>query len=116
MTAEITVPQFPESVTEGTILTWHKQPGEKVARGELLAEVETDKIVFEVPAPDDGVLTEITIPVGTTVKSGELIGRLDKSAKAASSAPRPAAAPAERASDGAVAEPARRGASSAASP
>ena len=105
MTAEITVPQFPESVTEGTILTWHKQPGEKVARGELLAEVETDKIVFEVPAPDDGVLTEITIPVGTTVKSGELIGRLDKSAKAASSAPRPAAAPAERASDGAVAEP-----------
>jgi len=105
MTADITVPVFPESVTEGTILTWHKQPGEQVARGELLAEIETDKIVFEVPAPDDGVLTEITVPVGTTVKSGEVVGRLDKSAKAASSAPRPAAAPKEHARDGAVAEP-----------
>ncbi len=91
---DITVPTFPESVTEGTILTWHKQPGEKVARGELLAEVETDKIVFEVPAPDDGVLTEITVPVGTTVKSGEAIGRLDKSARAVANAPQPAAAPA----------------------
>jgi 2-oxoglutarate dehydrogenase E2 component (dihydrolipoamide succinyltransferase) len=105
MTADITVPVFPESVTEGTILTWHKQPGEQVARGELLAEIETDKIVFEVPAPDDGVLTEITVPVGTTVKSGEVVGRLDKSARAASSAPRRAAAPPERARDGALAEP-----------
>ena len=101
MSADITVPVFPESVTEGTILTWHKQPGEKVTRGELLAEIETDKIVFEVPAPEDGVLTEIKVPVGTTVKSGEVLGSLDKSAKAVSSAPRPAAAPKERA----VAEP-----------
>jgi 2-oxoglutarate dehydrogenase E2 component (dihydrolipoamide succinyltransferase) len=93
MTADITVPVFPESVTEGTVLTWHKQPGEQVARGELLAEIETDKIVFEVPAPDDGVLTEITVPVGTTVKSGEVVGRLDKSGKAAP-APKAAAAPA----------------------
>ena len=81
MSTDITVPVFPESVTEGTILTWHKQPGEPVARGELLAEVETDKVVFEVPAPVDGVLAEITIPAGTTVKSGEVVGRLDKSAK-----------------------------------
>ena len=51
MTADINVPIFPESVTEGTILTWHKQPGEKITRGELLAEIETDKVVFEVPAP-----------------------------------------------------------------
>jgi len=80
MSTNITVPVFPESVTEGTILTWHKQPGESVARGELLAEVETDKVVFEVPAPVDGVLTEITMPAGTTVKSGEVVGRLDKSA------------------------------------
>ena len=80
MSTNITVPVFPESVTEGTILTWHKQPGELVARGELLAEVETDKVVFEVPAPVDGVLTEITMPAGTTVKSGEVVGRLDKSA------------------------------------
>jgi 2-oxoglutarate dehydrogenase E2 component (dihydrolipoamide succinyltransferase) len=81
MSTDITVPVFPESVTEGTILTWHKQPGEAVARGELLAEVETDKVVFEVPAPVDGVLAEITMPAGTTVKSGEVVGRLDKSAK-----------------------------------
>jgi len=81
MSTDITVPVFPESVTEGTILTWHKQPGEPVARGELLAEVETDKVVFEVPAPMDGVLAEITIPAGTTVKSGEVVGRLDKSAR-----------------------------------
>ena len=81
MSTDITVPVFPESVTEGTILTWHKQPGEPVARGELLAEVETDKVVFEVPAPVDGVLAEITMPAGTTVKSGEVVGRLDKSAK-----------------------------------
>jgi len=105
MSADITVPVFPESVTEGTILSWHKQPGEQVARGELLAEIETDKIVFEVPAPDDGVLTEIAVPAGTTVKSGEVLGRLDKSAKAAPSAPKPAAAPEERARGGAVAEP-----------
>ncbi|MBI3574642.1 MAG: 2-oxo acid dehydrogenase subunit E2, partial [Gammaproteobacteria bacterium] len=81
MSTDITVPVFPESVTEGTILTWHKQPGEVVTRGELLAEVETDKVVFEVPAPVDGVLAEIAMPAGATVKSGEVVGRLDKSAK-----------------------------------
>jgi 2-oxoglutarate dehydrogenase E2 component (dihydrolipoamide succinyltransferase) len=81
MSTDITVPVFPESVTEGTILTWHKQPGELVTRGELLAEVETDKVVFEVPAPVDGVLAEIAMPAGATVKSGEVVGRLDKSAK-----------------------------------
>ncbi len=81
MSTDITVPVFPESVTEGTILTWHKQPGERVTRGELLAEVETDKVVFEVPAPVDGVLVEIAMPAGATVKSGEVVGRLDKSAK-----------------------------------
>jgi len=99
MSTDITVPVFPESVTEGTILTWHKQPGEPVARGELLAEVETDKVVFEVPAPVDGVLAEITMPAGTTVKSGEVVGRLDESAKAA---PKPPPAATEKcARDGA---------------
>ena len=90
MSTDITVPVFPESVTEGTILAWHKQPGEPVVRGELLAEVETDKVVFEVPAPVDGVLTEITMPAGTTVKSGEVVGRLDKSAKMTSKPPQAA--------------------------
>ncbi|MBI5783644.1 MAG: 2-oxoglutarate dehydrogenase complex dihydrolipoyllysine-residue succinyltransferase [Gammaproteobacteria bacterium] len=83
MATDITAPVFPESVTDGTILTWHKQPGEKVARDELLAEIETDKIVFEVPAPADGVLTEIKAPVGATVKSGEVLGRLNMGAAVA---------------------------------
>jgi len=82
MSTDITVPVFPESVTEGTLLTWHKQPGEAVTRGELLAEIETDKVVFEVPAPADGVLADITAAVGTTVKSGEVVGHLDNSAAA----------------------------------
>src|SRR3972149_3002283 len=54
MATDITVPVFPESVTEGTILTWHKQPGEKVTRDELLAEIETDKIVFGGTADGEG--------------------------------------------------------------
>ncbi len=90
MATDITVPVFPESVTEGTILTWHKQPGEKVARDELLAEIETDKIVFEVPAPADGVLAEIKAPVGATVKSGEVLGHLDMSASGTAAASKPA--------------------------
>ena len=81
MATEITVPVFPESVTEGQILVWRKQAGEQVARGDVLAEIETDKVVFEVPAPDSGVLVEISMPVGATVLSGQAIGRLDKSAK-----------------------------------
>jgi len=83
MATEITVPVFPESVTEGQILVWRKQAGEQVARGDVLAEIETDKVVFEVPAPDSGVLVEISVPVGATVLSGQAIGRLDKSVKAA---------------------------------
>ena len=105
MSTDITVPVFPESVTEGTILTWHKQPGEPVARGELLAEVETDKVVFEVPAPVDGVLAEITIPAGTTVKSGEVVGRLDKSAKMT---PQPSQAATETVPQPAVVMPAAK--------
>ena len=81
MSADITVPVFPESITEGTVLSWHKQPGEQFARGELLAEVETDKVVFEVPAPDNGMLTEISVPAGATVKSGQSIARFDKGDK-----------------------------------
>ncbi len=79
-------------MTEGTILTWRKQPGEPVRRDETLAEIETDKIVFEVPAPADGVLAEIKAPVGATVKSGEVLGRVDKAASAAAPASKPVAA------------------------
>lgn len=91
MATDITVPFFPESVTEGTILTWRKQPGEPVRRDETLAEIETDKIVFEVPAPADGVLTEIKVPVGATVKSGEVLGRVDQAASAAATPAKSAA-------------------------
>ncbi|MGE5240942.1 MAG: 2-oxoglutarate dehydrogenase complex dihydrolipoyllysine-residue succinyltransferase, partial [Bacteroidota bacterium] len=109
MSTNITVPAFPESVTEGTVLTWHKQPGEQVARGELLAEIETDKVVFEVPAPTDGVLVDITAAVGATVKSGEVVGRLDKSAIAKPSVPKPVpAAKPESAQKVAVMPAARR--------
>src|SRR3989344_7660667 len=81
MATDITVPVFPESVTEGTILAWRKHRGARVRRDETLAEIETDKIVFEVPAPADGVLAEIKVPVGATVKSGEVLGRLEKRAE-----------------------------------
>ncbi len=105
MSTDVTVPVFPESVTEGTLLTWHKQPGEPVTRGELLAEIETDKVVFEIPAPVDGVLTEITMPVGTVVKSGQVVGRLDQSAKVA---PKPAPAASETAPPSAIVMPAAK--------
>ena len=105
MTAEINVPIFPESVTEGTILTWHKKPGENIARGELLAEIETDKVVFEVPAPENGLLTEISTPVGATVKSGQVIGRFDKGAKAAAAPFQPKPAMPEPALEAAVVMP-----------
>ncbi|GAB4508093.1 MAG: 2-oxoglutarate dehydrogenase complex dihydrolipoyllysine-residue succinyltransferase [Sulfuricaulis sp.] len=109
MATDITVPVFPESVSEGTILAWHKQPGEPVRRDETLAEIETDKIVFEVPAPADGVLTEIKVPVGATVKSGELLGRLEKAASTGAPPSKPAVAE-ERSRDAAVAEPATQAA------
>lgn len=74
--SDVTVPSFPESVTEGTLLAWRKKPGEAVDRGEVLADIETDKVVFEVPAAEDGVLAEIVVPEGATVVSGQVIARL----------------------------------------
>jgi 2-oxoglutarate dehydrogenase E2 component (dihydrolipoamide succinyltransferase) len=76
MATEIKVPAFPESVTDGTLSAWRKQPGEAVREGEVLAEVETDKVVFEVPAPADGVMEEQLVAAGATVVSGQVLGRL----------------------------------------
>jgi 2-oxoglutarate dehydrogenase E2 component (dihydrolipoamide succinyltransferase) len=76
MSIELKVPVFPESVSDGTILNWNKKPGEAVKRDESLVEIETDKVVFEVPAPKDGVLEEILEDSGSVVVSGQLIGRL----------------------------------------
>src|SRR5690554_947015 len=95
MAIEIKAPAFPESVADGTVATWHKQVGEAVKRDELIVDIETDKVVLEVLAEADGVLTEIVAAEGETVLSSQLLGRLDTSATA-TAAPA-AAAPAEAA-------------------
>ncbi|MCD5993199.1 2-oxoglutarate dehydrogenase complex dihydrolipoyllysine-residue succinyltransferase [Pseudomonas sp. CDFA 602] len=93
MAIEIKAPSFPESVADGTISKWHKQPGEAVKRDELLVDIETDKVVLEVLAEADGVLASIVKGEGETVLSNELIATLDAGATA-SAAPAAAAAPA----------------------
>ncbi len=91
---EVKVPQLSESVAEATLLQWKKKPGEAVAIDETLIEVETDKVVLEVPAPSAGVLAEIVKPDGSTVLAGEVIARLDTDGKAAAAPAKQAAAPA----------------------
>ncbi|HXF45733.1 MAG TPA: biotin/lipoyl-containing protein, partial [Burkholderiaceae bacterium] len=86
---EVKVPQLSESVAEATLLQWKKKPGDTVQADEVLIEVETDKVVLEVPAPASGVLASIVKPDGSTVVSGETIATLDTDAKAAA---KPAAA------------------------
>ena len=76
MSIEVKVPAFPESVTDGTVVAWHKQPGEGIKRGENLVDIETDKVMFEVPAPQDGVLQEILTQTGSVVISGQVMARL----------------------------------------
>ncbi len=82
MAIEIKVPSFPESVTDGTILNWNKQPGDTVRRDESIVDIETDKVVFEVPAPADGILGEVVEEAGSVVVSGQLIARLNENADA----------------------------------
>ncbi|WP_028241811.1 2-oxoglutarate dehydrogenase complex dihydrolipoyllysine-residue succinyltransferase [Stutzerimonas azotifigens] len=94
MAIEIKAPTFPESVADGTVATWHKKPGEAVKRDELIVDIETDKVVMEVLAEADGVLSEIVKNEGDTVLSGELLGKLEAGATAAQ-APAQAAAPAQ---------------------
>ncbi|NCW08353.1 MAG: 2-oxoglutarate dehydrogenase complex dihydrolipoyllysine-residue succinyltransferase [Gammaproteobacteria bacterium] len=86
MAIEIKAPQFPESVEEGSIATWHKQVGEAVSRDELIVDIETDKTVLEVVAAEDGVLTEIMKQEGDIVLSQELIGKIEASAVASAPA------------------------------
>lgn len=74
---DIKAPTFPESITEGTVAQWHKQPGEPVKRDDLLADIETDKVVIEVVAPDDGVLTELLKQEGDIVESEEVIAHFE---------------------------------------
>ena len=83
MSTEVKVPQLPESVTDATLVAWHKSVGEAVDRDENLVDLETDKVVLEVPAPVAGVLKEIRIEDGTTVTSGEILAVIDEGATAA---------------------------------
>lgn len=82
MSIELKVPALPESVADATIATWHKKVGDVVKRDENIVDLETDKVVLEVPAPEDGVLTEIMFPTGATVTSGQLLAKIDKSGQA----------------------------------
>lgn len=116
MAIEIKAPSFPESVADGTISKWHKQPGEAVKRDELLVDIETDKVVLEVLAEADGVLASIVRGEGETVLSNELIATLDAGATA-SAAPvaavpaataQAAAAPAAAGDEDAIGAPAAR--------
>ena len=83
MRIEVKVPQLPESVAEATLVNWHKQPGEAVRRDENLIDIETDKVVLELPAPDSGVLVEVRKADGATVAGQEVIAVIDTEAKAA---------------------------------
>lgn len=81
MTTEIKVPSLPESVADATIATWHKKPGDSVKRDENLVDLETDKVMLEVPAPADGVLKEIKKEAGTTVKADDVLAILESDGK-----------------------------------
>ena len=102
---EVKVPQLSESVAEATMLQWKKKVGDSVAADEILIEIETDKVVLEVPAPSAGVLSEILVADGGTVNAEQLIARIDTDGKvaaapavAAAKAAAPAAAPVAQAS------------------
>ena len=101
MIIEVKVPVFAESITEGTLLSWHKKVGDAVTRDETLVDIETDKVVLEVPAPQSGVLVEIVVQDGETVTSEQFLAKIDTEAAATAAAPTaqpaPAAAPAAEA-------------------
>ena len=102
MSTEIRVPQLPESVADATLVAWHKRPGDPISRDENLADLETDKVVLEVPAPANGVVREIKVQSGAVVKSGELLALIEEAAAAES--PAKSAAPAARAPAAAAAK------------
>ena len=93
---EVKVPQLSESVAEATLLQWHKKVGEAVARDENLVDIETDKVVLELPAPSAGVITEIRKGDGSTVVADEVIAIIDPDGSAQAAPPAPAAASPEQ--------------------
>ena len=94
MIIEVKVPVFAESITEGTLLSWHKKVGDAVTRDETLVDIETDKVVLEVPAPQSGVLVEIVVQDGETVTSEQFLAKIDTEAAATAAAPAAQPAPA----------------------
>jgi 2-oxoglutarate dehydrogenase E2 component (dihydrolipoamide succinyltransferase) len=110
MLVEVKVPQLSESIAEATLLTWHKKAGEYVKRDENLIDIETDKVVLELPAPESGVLTSIAKPDGSIVVSNELLATIDTEAKASAAAalaaPSPQVKPAAKAAQAAAPRPA----------
>jgi 2-oxoglutarate dehydrogenase E2 component (dihydrolipoamide succinyltransferase) len=103
---EVKVPQLPESVTDATLVTWHRKVGEPIRRDENLVDLETDKVVLEVPAPANGVLTEIKQADGATVTSGEVLALFEPQELSAESEPAPAAESGAEPAAGTGAEPA----------
>ena len=89
MAEDIKSPIFPESVFEGTLSNWVKKEGETFKQDDVLAEIETDKVVIEVTAPSDGTIEKILIPEGTTIKSSEVIGNFTKGTKTSALKPAP---------------------------
>lgn len=100
---EVKVPLLPESVSDATVSTWHKKAGDKVSRDENIVDLETDKVMLEVPAPVDGILKEIIKPTGSTVQAQEVIAVIDTAATAQAEAP--ASAPAKAAAQASVSAP-----------
>jgi pyruvate dehydrogenase E2 component (dihydrolipoyllysine-residue acetyltransferase) len=90
----VLMPQLGETVTEGTVASWKKKVGDKVAADEIILDIETDKVSMEIPSPGDGFITQILVPEGTTVAVGTVLAVVESSMSAAASAPAPAAKPA----------------------
>ena len=106
MTTEVRVPRLPESVPDATLVAWHKKAGDPVKRDENLADLETDKVVLEVPAPVAGVLATLEKAAGTTVTSGELLAVIDESAAVAATAKAAAKAETKKSAESRQAVPA----------
>src|SRR5213593_3298911 len=99
MLIEVKVPVLPESIAEATLVNWHKKAGDAVKRDDNLIDIETDKVVLELPAPDSGVLTEIRKGDGANVAAQEVIAVIDTDAKGAAAAPPAPAAEAKPATE-----------------
>jgi 2-oxoglutarate dehydrogenase E2 component (dihydrolipoamide succinyltransferase) len=102
MTIEVRVPQLPESVADATLVSWHKQPGDAVARDENLVDLETDKVVLEVPSPVAGVLKEIKLGNGTIVTGGQVLAVIEEGAKSTAKSEVPSSPPAASSSPAAA--------------